>query len=276
MPAVLITGAARGIGKSIAMQMAAAGWDVIAGVRTERDREAITATNPRRISSVLLDITNAEHVEALDNSLPTQLDAVVNNAGIVVGGPVEAVPPTEVRRLFEVNVIGQLAVTQAVLPRLRRSRGRIVFLSSISGRVAFPLHGVYAASKFAIEAFANALRIELRPWKIPVIVVQPGQVDTDMASSSGLIDEMTAVISAEHRSLYQRHLQGLEQSIPGAERYIVSADKVAKVVAQALTARRPRPRYVIGSNARMQVAVLSHLPAAARDRLFHSLARQPR
>lgn len=106
-----------------AIQMAAEGSDVIGGVRTEQDGKAITATNPRRISPVLLDVTDAEHISALANSLPTQLNAIVNNAGIVVSGPVEAVPPTEVRRQFEVNVTGQRAVTQAALPRLRRSRG---------------------------------------------------------------------------------------------------------------------------------------------------------
>jgi NAD(P)-dependent dehydrogenase (short-subunit alcohol dehydrogenase family) len=277
LPSVLITGAARGIGKSIAMQMAALGWDVIAGVRTEQDGKAITATNPRRITPILLDVTNAEHISALANSLPAKLNAIVNNAGIVVNGPVEAVPPTEVRRQFEVNVIGQLAVTQAVLPRLRRSRGRIVFLSSIAGKVSYPLHGVYSASKFAIEALADALRIELRPWKIAVSVVQPAQVDTEMSSAAGgLVDEMTAVISPEHRSLYARHLEGLAQSIPGAERLVLPADRVAEVVAQALTTRRPRARYVVGLNARMQLAVLPNLPTAVRDRLFHTLARQPR
>jgi NAD(P)-dependent dehydrogenase (short-subunit alcohol dehydrogenase family) len=277
LPSVLITGAARGIGKSIAMQMAALGWDVIAGVRTEQDGEAITATNPRRISPVLLDVTDAEHISALANSLPTQLDALVNNAGIVVSGPVEAVSPTEVRRQFEVKVIGQLAITQAVLPRLRRSRGRIVFLSSIAGKVSYPLHGPYSASKFAIEAFADALRIELRPWKIAVSVVQPAQIDTEMSSSDGVpVDEMTAVISPEHRSLYARHLEGLAQSLPEAERLVLPPDKVAKVVMQALTTRRPRARYVVGLNARMQLAVLPNLPTGARDRLFHTLARQPR
>ncbi len=171
------------------MQMAADGSHVIAGVRTEQDGEAITATNPRRIGPGLLDVTNAEHISALANSLPTQLNAIVHNAGIVVSGPVEAVPPTEVRRQFEVNVIGQRAVTQAVLPRLRRTRGRIVFLSSIAGKASYPLHGAHSASKFAIDAFADALRIELRPWKIAVSVVQPAQIDTEMSSfAGGLVD----------------------------------------------------------------------------------------
>lgn len=136
MPSVLVTGAARGIGRAIALRLAAGGWDVVAGVRRELDREALTAAGGDRISPVLLDVTEADQVAALSSVLPARLDAVVNNAGIVVGGPVEAVAVDELRRQLDVNVVGQVAVAQAVLPRLRASRGRVVFVSSLSGRVA--------------------------------------------------------------------------------------------------------------------------------------------
>jgi NAD(P)-dependent dehydrogenase (short-subunit alcohol dehydrogenase family) len=277
MPSVLITGASRGIGQSIATHLAADGWDVIAGVRNQQDGAAITAANPRRISSVLLDITNAEHLSTLADSLPAQLDAVVNNAGIVVGGPMEAVLPSELRRQFEVNVIGQLAVTQAVLPRLRRTQGRIVFVSSINGKVSFPMLGAYCASKFAMEAVADALRIELRPWKIAVSVVEPAQVDTKMSSvAAEFVDETAAAMSSEHRGMYARHLAGIKQSIPAGERLVLPPERVAQVVAQALTARRPRARYVVGLYTRIQLAGLTNLPTWARDRLFLAAARQPR
>ncbi|WAC92459.1 SDR family NAD(P)-dependent oxidoreductase [Mycobacterium sp. Aquia_213] len=139
------------------------------------------------------------------------------------------------------------------------------------------MHGAHSASKFAIDAFADTLRIELRPWKIAVSVVQPAQIDTEMQSAAGgLVDEMTAVISSEHRSRYARHLVGLAQSTPAAEWLVLAAGRVAEVVARTLTTRRPRARYVVGLNARMQLAVLPNLPTAARDRLFHALARQPR
>ncbi|MGV0794834.1 SDR family NAD(P)-dependent oxidoreductase [Mycolicibacterium sp. XJ1819] len=162
MRSVLVTGASRGIGRAIVERLAAAGWDVIAGVRSHADAEAITKRNPQRISSVLLDVTSTDHIAALQESLPPRLDALVNNAGVVVGGPMETVSPQDWRNQLEINVIGQLAVTQAVLPRLRESRGRIVFVSSVNGRLSMPLIGAYAASKFALEAAADALRMSWR------------------------------------------------------------------------------------------------------------------
>ena len=145
MPSVLVTGAARGIGRSITEHLAACGWDVIAGVRSDADAAAVTAADPRRIKAVILDVTNDAHIAALADSLPERLDAIVNNAGIAVGGPIEAVGTDDWRRQLDVNVIGQMAVTRAVLPRLRTSRGRIVFISSVNGRLSMPMIGVYCA-----------------------------------------------------------------------------------------------------------------------------------
>lgn len=178
---MLITGAGRGIGRATALRLAAAGWDVHAGVRQEADGEALAAAAPSgRITPVLLDVTDTAQVAALPAALPERLDAVVNNAGIVVGGPVETIPPDEVRRQLEVNVVAPVAVTQAVLPMIRAAGGRIVFVSSVGGRVSSPVTGVYAASKYAIEALADALRMELRPWGIHVSLIEPGAIDTDM------------------------------------------------------------------------------------------------
>ena len=143
----------------------------------------------------MLDVTNENHVAALDASLPERLDAVVNNAAVAVGGPMETVPRPSFRRQLEVNVVGQIAVTQAVLPRLRASRGRIVFISSLNGRIVFPLIGPYCASKFALEAAADALRLELKPWGIGVVVVEPAQTDTDMwRSADEVADETVAAM----------------------------------------------------------------------------------
>jgi NAD(P)-dependent dehydrogenase (short-subunit alcohol dehydrogenase family) len=179
MPSVLVTGAARGIGRSITTHLADRGWDVVAGVRTQRDADDIVSLNSQRISSVLLDVTDDAQIADLAESLGG-LDAVVNNAGIAVGGPMETVSSEEWRKQLEVNVIGQLAVTRAVLPLLRKSRGRIVFISSVNGQLAMPMLGAYCASKFALEAAAHAMRMELRPWRIPVVIVEPAQTDTDM------------------------------------------------------------------------------------------------
>ena len=276
MPSVLVTGASRGIGKSIVGHLAARGWDVIAGVRTEADGAAITALDPKRISSVMLDVTDADHIAALETSLQQRLDAVVNNAGVVVSGPMEAVTPDDWRKQLEINVIGQLAVTQAVLPRLRKSRGRVVFISSVNGRLSFAMVGAYCASKFALEAAADALRMELRPWGIGVAVVEPAQTDTDIwRSADDMVVQAEASLSAEQRALYASHIAGFRKTIPLSQKLAVPAEKVAAVVEEALTARKPRPRYVVGLAPKLQVALLTNLPAGARDWVLRQVARQP-
>ena len=276
MPTVLVTGAARGIGKSIVEHLAAGGWDVIAGVRNEQDASAITKIDPQRVSSVLLDVTDAGHIAALSESLPPKLDAVVNNAGIVVGGAIETVSPDDWRKQLEVNVVGQLAVTQAVLPRLRQSKGRIVFISSLNGRVSFPLLGAYCASKFALEAAADALRMELRPWGIPVVLVEPAQTDTDIwRNADAVASETEAALTPEHRALYARHIKGMKKFIPVSQRMAVSPEKVSAVVEEALTARRPRARYAVGIGPKLQVALITTLPTRVRDRVLRRVSGQP-
>ncbi len=276
MPSVLVTGASRGIGKSIVEHLAGRGWDVIAGVRTEADGAAATALNPERISSVILDVTDDAHIAALDKLLPPRLDAVVNNAGVVVSGPMEVVTPDEWRKQLEINVIGQLAVTQAVLPRLRASRGRVVFISSVNGRLSMALVGAYCASKFALEAAADALRMELRPWGIGVVIVEPAQTDTDMwRTADDMVEQTEAALTPEHRALYAKHIAGFKKTIPISQKLAVPAGKVSAVVEAALTVRRPRARYVVGAANKLQVAVMTHLPTAFRDIVLRRVAGQP-
>ena len=276
MPSVLVTGAGRGIGKSIVEHLASRGWDVVAGVRNERDATAVTALNPQHISSVVLDVTDAGHIAALDETLPERLDAIVNNAGIVVSGPMETVTPDEWRKQLEINVIGQLAVTQAVLPRLRTSRGRVVFISSVNGRLSMSLIGAYCASKFALEAAADALRMELRPWHIDVAIIEPAQTDTDMwRTADDMVEQAEAALSAEQRDLYAGHIAGFKKMIPLSQKIAVPAVKVSAVVEEALTARRPRARYVVGVGPKLQVALMTNLPSRASDWLLRRVASQP-
>ncbi|MDT5236755.1 MAG: hypothetical protein QOF47_2742 [Mycobacterium sp.] len=276
MPSVLVTGAGRGIGKSIVAHLAGRGWDVIAGVRSERDAAAVNALDPQRISSVILDVADARHIARLDASLPERLDAVVNNAGVVVSGPMETVSPEGWREQLEINVIGQLAVTQAVLPRLRKSRGRVVFISSVNGRLAMSMIGAYCASKFALEAAADALRMELRPWHIGVAIVEPAQTDTDMwRTANDMVEQTEASLTPEQRDLYAKHIAGMKKMIPLSQKMAVSTEKVSAVVEEALTARRPRARYVVGAGPKLQVALMTNLPAWARDRVLRRVAGQP-
>ncbi|MCW2687619.1 MAG: retinol dehydrogenase [Mycobacterium sp.] len=274
MPSVLVTGAARGIGKSIVTHLAASGWDVVAGVRSEQDAGELAGTP--RVAPVLLDITDDAQISSLQELLPECLDAIVNNAGIAVGGPLEAVSPADLRRQFDVNVVGQIAVTQAVLPRLRESRGRIVFISSVNGKIATPMLGAYSASKFALEAAADALRMELKPWGIAVSVVEPAQTDTDLwRKADDMIEAVEGVMSPEHRTLYAKHIAGMRKSIPMAQRLAVPAEKVAGVVEEALTARRPRARYPVGIGPALQAGVIPKLPTRLRDPLLRKVVGQP-
>jgi NAD(P)-dependent dehydrogenase (short-subunit alcohol dehydrogenase family) len=276
MPSVLVTGAGRGIGRTIAEQLAAHGWDVIAGVRSEADGAALTAVDPQRISAIILDVTDDGQIEALDEELPAQLDAVVNNAGIVMAGPMETLTSEQWRRQLDVNVVGQLAVTRAVLPRLRASHGRVLFISSVNGRLSTPLIGAYAASKFALEAAADALRMELKPWRIPVVLIEPAQTDTDMWRTAGtMVDDVEAALTPAERGLYGRHVTGMRKSVPISQRMAVAPEKVSDVVRAALTAKRPRARYVVGTGPRLQVALMTNLPARVRDRVLRTVMRQP-
>lgn len=276
MPSVLVTGASRGIGRAIVEHLASRGWDVIAGVRTQQDADTVTALEPDHISAVLLDVTDADHIAALPSALPDRLDALVNNAGVVVGGPMETVTPDEWRKQLEINVIGQLSVTRTVLPRLRESRGRVVFISSVNGRLSMPLIGAYAASKFALEAAADALRMELRPWRIPVVIIEPAQTDTDIwRTADTMVDELAGAMQAEHRQLYAKHIAGWRKMVPVSQRLAVSTAKVCTVVEQALTARRPRARYVVGLGPRLQAALMTNMPTGLRDRVLRKVSGQP-
>jgi NAD(P)-dependent dehydrogenase (short-subunit alcohol dehydrogenase family) len=277
MSTVLVTGAARGIGRATALRLADGGWDVIAGVRGADDGETLAQERPGRITPLILDITDDSHVAALDSALPARLDAVVNNAGVVVGGPIEAVPLSELRRQLEVNVVGQAAVTQAVLPRLRNAKGRLVFVSSVSGLVATPMSGPYNASKFALEGLADALRMELAPWGIRVVLVEPAQTDTDLWRRADTdLEEAVASLSPQHRDLYAKHIARFRKSIPRSQRMAAPTDGVAATIERALTTRRPRARYVVGTTARAQALLASLTPTVLLDMALRAGTGVPR
>jgi NAD(P)-dependent dehydrogenase (short-subunit alcohol dehydrogenase family) len=277
MPSVLVTGAARGIGRAIVDHLANSGWDVIAGVRTESDATTLTTAHPQRVSAVILDVTDAGHIAKLTKSLPERLDAVVNNAGIAVGGLVESVTLEDWREQLEINVVGPVAVTQAVLPHLRKSQGRIVFISSINGRISMPLLGPYCASKFALEAAADALRLEVKPWGISVVLVEPAQTDTDMwRTADDLVRGIEDKMSADQRVLYADHIAGMKKFVSASKKLAVPTDRVVAVVDEALTTRRPRARYIVGTGPKLQVALVTNMPTPLRDRALSLMAGLPR
>jgi NAD(P)-dependent dehydrogenase (short-subunit alcohol dehydrogenase family) len=287
MPAALITGASTGVGRATALRLARGGWKVLAGVRDpaagemlqqELSEGSVGGARGGRLIPLTLDVTDAEQIsaaarlvegEAVEGSAPAQggLDALVNNAGIAVGGPLELVPLPELRRQLEVNVVGQVAVMQAVLPALRRSRGRIVFVSSVGGRVATPFLAPYQASKHALEAFGDALRLELRTSQVRVALIEPGSVATPMWDKGrGDVDRLT--IPPELQGQYGHVRAAIGKVLEDTARRGVPPEQVAQTIEQALTARRMKARYVVGRDARAIVLLHGLLPDLVFDRVL--------
>jgi short-subunit dehydrogenase len=264
MPSGLVTGASRGIGLAITRHMSARGWQVYAGARSDSalgELAAIPNVHPTR-----LEITDRDSVAALADALPAKLDGVVNNAGIVVNGPVEGLTLDDLTRQLDVNVVAQIAVTQAVLPKIRAAKGRIVFISSFSGLITTPGTGAYCASKYALEALGDALRMELRPWGIGVSLVEPGPIRTDIWGDI-LVDHdrMVDKLDAGHRVLYARQLNGTRKLLGRVQKMAADPEKVVKAVDHALTARRPKSRYLLDSVSRVQKIVMDLTPTAVND-----------
>lgn len=273
---VLVTGAGRGIGRAIAVRLARSGWRVYGGVRTDVAAKEL-AEDSELITPVELDVTVPDHLVELDRVLPERLDALVNNAGVAVPGPIETLTRTDMHRQFEVNVFGPLALTRAVLPRLRRARGRVVFISSINGRVSFPFTGMYNASKYAIEAVADCLRVELRPFGVQVALVEPGVIDTDpWHEMDQIIDELEDGLDPEHRELYAPHFAGERQLLAKIRTNAKPPELVAAAVERQLTRRRVRPRTLVGADARTILGLKTLLPDRGLDAIWSQGIVDPR
>jgi NAD(P)-dependent dehydrogenase (short-subunit alcohol dehydrogenase family) len=259
---VVISGASSGIGRASALHLRGIGFDVLAGVRREGDAPA--GTTP-----VLLDVTDDDAVAALAARIGDRpLTGLVNNAGIGLGGPIEDLSVDDWRRQFEVNLFGHVAMTRALIPALRAGGGRIVNIGSIGGRTALPFVAPYTASKFAMHAFSDSLRLELRAQRIHVALLEPGAIATEIwRKGDETQDEVEAGLSPDLRDRYRKGLDGARKATTRAARNAIAPEKVAGVVEHALTARRPRARYVVGADARIQ-ALVAHLPAPVTDRLL--------
>jgi NAD(P)-dependent dehydrogenase (short-subunit alcohol dehydrogenase family) len=261
---VVVTGASSGIGLASALRLVGAGWRVYGGVRTHADADALRAHG---VEPVELDVTDAEQIASAAEAVGNQLDGLVANAGIAVAAPLELVPLDELRNQLEVNVVGQVAVVQAFLPALRRAQGRVVLMGSIGGRSALPFLGPYAASKHALEAFADVLRVELQPWGVAVSIVEPASVKTAIwTKGAAHAEAMRASMPPERDELYAARIAKFREVAlkrgPG-----VDADVVAKAVEEALTATRPKARYLVGRDAHLR-AWIERLPPRLRDRVL--------
>ena len=268
MPTALITGASRGIGRATALHLDALGWRVLAGYRDPADAEALGAAASDRLTPIPLDLTTPDDLRAAANAVAAGgLDALVNNAGIVVAGPLEFLPLDAIREQFEVNVFGTVALTQAMIPALRAARGRIVNVSSVNGEIVTPFAVPYAASKFALEAFTDGWRLELRRDGIVTISIQPGAIATPLWETSRTRAVLLAAsYPPEARERYGRVLALLEAARMPAR--AIPPERVARLIATVLRRRRPRARYVIGRDARIGLLLRTLLPTRWFDALL--------
>ncbi len=261
---VVVTGASSGIGLGCAVRLARAGWRVYGGVRNDADAAAV---REQGVEPVVLDVTDAQQIAAAAEAVGPELHGLVGNAGIAIAAPLELVPLDELRRQLEVNVVGQVAVLQGFLPALRRTQGRVVLMGSIGGRSALPFLGPYAASKHALEALADVLRVELAPWGIAVSIVEPASVRTAIwTKGAAQADVMREEISPEADELYAARIERFRAVAlkrgPG-----IDPDVVAMAVEHALTASRPKARYLVGRDAHIR-AWIERLPTRLRDRVL--------
>jgi NAD(P)-dependent dehydrogenase (short-subunit alcohol dehydrogenase family) len=280
---ILITGASTGIGEACARWLDARGHRVFPGVRRTEDAARLRQGSSERLVPVILDVTDAGTIESAARQIetalgPQPLEGLVNNAGIAVAGPIEYVPVEGWRRQFETNVVGQVAVTQAFLPMIRRARGRIVFMGSIGGRMATPFLAPYCASKFALEAIVDSLRVELLPWGVHVAILEPGSIATPIWSKSD--SAAAASLEGDDASSLQRDygaaMEALRSAAAAAGQRGLPPQAVARVVERALTAPTPKTRYLVGRDARIQMVLKRIFPDRLRDHLLTRALKLPR
>lgn len=274
MKSVFVTGTTSGIGLYTARHMHTLGWQVLAGVYPGEDTNALTEGigNSDRLHIVDIDITNAEMIAAAQQqiaSVTPKLDGLVNNAGISVSGPLEVLPIDDIRRQMEVNYIGQVAVTQAMLPMIRQATGRIVNVASILGRIVAPFSGPYCASKFALEAFTDALRLELAPWQIHVVAIEPTNIATGIWEKEYAWQEVVREeLPPGAKDLYGDALETLNRTTREQAALGVTPQVIADAIGEALTVTTPKTRYTVGPSARLYSFLWRFVPDRLRDRLL--------
>ncbi len=277
---VVVTGASTGIGHATALRLATEGWRVFAGVRRDEDAERLTADAARlrgELTPLPIDVTDEHQVESAFATIADALgdgglSALVNNAGTALGGPVEYLPLDTWREQFDVNVFGQITVTKAAMPLLRRGddghggHGRIIFIGSNSGRMAAPMLGPYASSKFAVEGLADALRMELVGTGISVVVIEPGAIATPIwEKGRSLADRLEEELPAEALERYADLMAGTRAGIEMQDSSGAPPSKAADVVMRALDAKRPATRYQVGIDGKLSVLAARLLPDRIKD-----------
>lgn len=270
---VLVTGSSTGIGRACALHLDRAGFQVFAGVRKLEDGDALRGESSKRLEPLIIDVADGDSIvraaDRIREATGGKLAGLVNNAGIAVGGPIEALPLDDLRRQLEINVVGQVAVTQAFLEMIRAARGRVVFMSSIGGRVGLPFISPYNASKHAIEAIGDGLRQEMVPFGVEVSLIEPGAIATPIWEKADAdVTRARAAIGPAMNELYGERLDQLEALAAKNARAGIPAERVAEAVEHALTADKPRTRYVVGRDAKIQARARALVSDRTMDKLI--------
>ena len=279
---VVVTGTSTGIGAATVSRLANLGFHVFAGVRREADAEAARSVANGAVTPLMIDITDPAMTDAAAKTVEEAvgergLAGLVNNAGIVKPGPLEFQPLDDFRRQLEVNLIGPLSVIQAFLPLIRRGRGRIVNVGSIGGLLVVPIQGAYSASKFGLEALSDALRLELRQWKIPVSHVDPGVTDTPIFGKT--LAELDRALDALHErghAEYDAQFAAVRKVVEKSPESAAPPEDLAKAIADALTAEKPKTRYHAGHGSKEAFVAARTLTDHAKDRIVAHEVGLPR
>jgi NAD(P)-dependent dehydrogenase (short-subunit alcohol dehydrogenase family) len=271
LPAVVITGTSTGIGRATALLLDRGGFRVFAGVRREADGESLRAEASEQLSTLLLDVTDAAAIELAAKTVAaevgeTGLAGLVNNAGIGVAGPIEFLESEDWRRQFEVNLFGPAEVIRLFSPLVRKAKGRIVNVSSAAGRASSPILGAYSASKFALEALSDALRVEVRGSGVSVSIVEPGFIETPMLDKGKSDSEdVIAKFPPAGRELYADAVRNFQSTVESFRKRASAPEDVARAIQRALTAERPKARYTVGIDSKLLTTLARVLPTRAQD-----------
>ncbi|MCB0211463.1 MAG: SDR family oxidoreductase [Anaerolineae bacterium] len=279
--AVVVTGASSGIGRACALELDKAGYEVFATVRKEEDAEALRQAASEYLTPIFMDVTNETSIAVAVNIVTeavgeTGLVGLVNNAGVGVPGPIEYITADGLRRQFEINVFGQVRVTQAFLPLIRQAQGRIINIGSVGGKITMPFGGALCASKHAMEAITDALRLELYPWGVHVVLVAPASIATP-AVDRLLHDSEDTIrqLPPTGRQRYEQSFRNFVKTAVAREKKGSPPEVVAQTVLKALTVETPKTRYSVGAHAGVLTVMPQILPTRWLDKIRFKLFGLP-
>ena len=279
--AVVVTGASSGIGREAALYLDGRGHRVFAGVRKEKDADALGRAGSERLTPLMIDVTDESSVEAARDQVSEAVGnagivGLVNNAGVANAGPLEFLPVAEFEKVIAVNLTGQYSVTQRFLPLVRRGEGTICFITSIGGKVASPFFTAYSASKFGLEGLADALRREIKPWKMNVVVIEPGSIATDIwERGTNEFERAEAEYGEEGRRLYGAQLKAAAEAMTSTGERGIEPVEVAKVIEEAIRSDSPKARYMVGRDAKLAYAAQKLLGDKRFDGFIRRLMKLP-